>query len=134
VTVAEMIADGLLERVERDADAATSALEEASRHVEAALLIREIDANGAYQLAYDGARKAIAAHMRNAGVRVRRGEGAHVHTGSYAAAAIDLELGQSFERMRRRRNQSEYGSAYFEAADVVAALDVAQALIAAVRG
>jgi hypothetical protein len=127
-----MLQDGLLVRVEVDPDGAGSALEEALRHVDSAGAIRLTDPNGAYQLAYDAARKAVMSHMRRNGIRVRRGEGAHAILASYAALAIDEGLGKRLDGMRRRRNRSEYGSAYFNDDDVRDATAVAASLIAAV--
>jgi len=87
-TLEELLGAGLVELVERDPEIAATRLEEARRHLRSAETIAEEDPNGAYQLAYDGARKAVTAHMAGAGVRIRRGEGAHVITAQYAEVAI----------------------------------------------
>jgi len=97
-------------------------------------MIAGSDSSGAYQLAYDGARKAVVSSLRRTGLRVRKGEGAHAITAAYASVAIDEELGDRFESARRRRNRSEYGSAYFDEAAVADVIDLAASLIAAVHG
>lgn len=132
MTVDEMVKANLLERVADDPDGAASALDESRRHIASARAIADDDPNGAYQLAYDAARKAVMAHMRAQGVRVRKGEGAHAIAASYARVAIDMALGKRLDGMRRRRNRSEYGSAYFDAADVLDAMEVADRLVTAV--
>lgn len=129
-----MIEARRIEQVEPNAEEAALALDEAARHATSAEGIVATDPNGAYQLAHDGARKAVMPHMRRSGFRVRSGEGSHVITAEYATVAIDQTLGPRLERMRRRRNRSEYGAAYFEADEVRDAIDVARALVAAVAG
>ena len=129
MTLEEMLGNGELERVEPDKDAADLALVEARRHVASARAIAATDPNGAYQLAYDAARKAVVADMRRVGVRVRRGEGAHALTARYAGSAIDEELGTRLDQMRRRRNRSEYGTVLIESNEVDEAITVAESLI-----
>jgi hypothetical protein len=131
MSVESLIQTGKLEKVALDPAGAISALEEARSHIASALVIKDNDPNGAFQLAYDAARKAVMSHMRGAGVRVRKGEGAHAIAALYAAAAIDADLGKRLDVMRRRRNRSEYGSAYFDEDDVQDATSVAAALVAA---
>jgi len=41
----------------------------------------------------------------------------------------DAEAIKMFERMRRRRNRSEYGVVHFEIAEVVEALDIVERII-----
>ena len=132
MTVDDLVASGKLERVVPDPDGARLAAQEAGRHIASAAKIAGDDPNGAYQLAYDAARKAVMARMRTDGIRVRRGEGAHTITAEYARTAVDDHLGRRLDGMRRRRNRSEYGSAYFSTEEVVDAIDVARALLAAV--
>ena len=131
MTVESMVEAGSLERVAPDVDGAALALEEATRHASSAEQIATSDPNGAYQLAYDAARKAVMAKLRQQGLRVRKGEGGHALTADFARVAIDEELGKRLESMRRRRNRSEYGSAYFSADEVGEAIEVARGLIAA---
>ncbi len=133
MTVDDMIDRGEIELVELDSAGAESVIEEARRHLESAEAISASDPNGAYQLAYDGARKAVAAHMRREGARVRRGEGAHALTAGYASEALDRSLGRRLDAMRRRRNRSEYGSALFGADEISDAIDTARALLGLVE-
>ena len=134
MSVDEMVERGELERVEPDSDAAEAALEEARRHIQSARAIAGADPNGAFQLAYDAARKAVAAHMRRHGYRVRRGEGGHALTARYLAEALDDEHGRRLDAMRRRRNRSEYGSAFFSAAELEESAALAESILAAVSG
>lgn len=69
--------------------------------------------------------------MRREGVRVRRGEGAHAITAEYAGHKCDRELARRLDSMRRRRNRSEYGTAFFSRAEVLEAIETASALNAA---
>jgi hypothetical protein len=131
LSLGEMVRDGELENVDADLEGATLALDEADRHVQSARAIARDDPNGAYQLAHDAARKAVMSSMRANGYRVRKGEGAHALTAKYAAAAIDSALGKRLESARRRRNRSEYGSAFFDSDAIADAVDLAESLIAA---
>jgi YD repeat-containing protein len=69
VTVTDLLREGRLEPVPPDVTTARASIEEAQRHLTSAALIAVDDPNGAYALLYDGARKAIAAHMLASGPR-----------------------------------------------------------------
>ncbi len=124
MSLGAMVDAGELEVVDADDNAAAAALEESRQHAESARMIAHSDPNGAYQLAYDVSRKAVMSSMRAAGVRVRRGEGAHAITAAYAAIAIDSELGRRLDAARRRRNRSEYGSTFFDDAAIEDAISL----------
>lgn len=128
-----MVASGDLEIVAADSEAAALSLEEARLHLQSAQAISSSDPNGSYQLAYDAARKAVMSSMRVGGFRVRKGEGGHAITAAYAAEALDPALGKRLDSARRRRNRSEYGSTFFDAASIADAIDLAGSLIAAVE-
>jgi hypothetical protein len=83
--------------------------------------------------AYDATRIAVTAHMLSVGARVRGVAGAHEAVGVYAEAMIDTASAFEFQRMRRRRNKSEYDDAVIGRADLDADLGHAQAIIDAVR-
>lgn len=120
-----------VERVAADAVAAAGSVEEATRHLASARAILETDTNGAYQLLYDGARKAVAAHMLARGHRARNEAGAHSVVARYAALALAARTRSApeLDRLRRRRNRSEYGLAFFEPAEVLEALGHAEAIV-----
>jgi len=110
-----LVREGRIERVEADRAAAVDKLEEARRHLDSSEVILESDPEGAYALLYDAARKAIDAHMLAAAYRVSKSRlGAHEATARYATAVLGSgphgEHVQQFDRMRRRRNRSEYGA------------------------
>ena len=66
------------------------------------------------------------------GLRVTNHPGAHATTGRYAV----IELGETFvpfDRMRRRRNRSEYGTSLVSETEVADALANARAMVAAVH-
>jgi hypothetical protein len=66
------------------------------------------------------------------GLRATNQPGAHATTGRYAL----VELGEAFapfDRMRRRRNRSEYGTTFIGRAEVVAAIADARVMVEAVR-
>lgn len=124
---------GLMEEVERDEDGASARLDEAERHLESAERIASEDPNGAFQLTYDAARKAITAHMLARGLRVTNRPGGHATTGRYAVAELG-ETFRPFDRMRRRRNRSEYGTSLVSDTEVTEAIASARAMVAAARG
>lgn len=120
---------GLLERVPADPERAVATIEEARRHLASAEVVVSSDPNGAYQLLYDAARKAVMAHMLAAGLRVTKRPGSHETTARYAAAALQTASAVELNRMRLRRNRSEYELAFFDEAELEAGLAHARDLV-----
>jgi hypothetical protein len=107
---------------------------EAKRHLESAARIAALDPNGAYHLLYDAARKAVWAHMLANGYRPTSAPGAHAASATYATEALPGEPSVvHFDRMRRSRNRSEYGSAHFSKRVVATDLEHARAIVTAVE-
>ncbi len=133
-TIDELVARGRVERVEPDSRLALAMLAEANRHLTSAATIAAQDPNGAYHLLYDAARKAVWAHMLANGYRPTSAAGAHAAVAAYAVEALPLAAGaEQLDRMRRTRNRSEYGSAYFSARVVDVDLAHARRIVAAVE-
>lgn len=137
-SVAALLRDGRLERVERDREAAGTRLEEARRHLASAAAIAETDPVGAYALLYDGARKAVDAHMLARGYRVPKGRlGGHQATAMYALMALGsgphAEHVEHFDRMRRNRNRAEYGAWAIGAGTLAVDLEHADGIVRAVE-
>lgn len=125
--------DGSLERVSVDLEAAARLLRDAQTHIVSAEKLAADDPSGAYQLAYDAARKAAAAHMAGRGFRVRpRQLGAHVIVARYAEGAVDAPEARHLDRMRRTRNRAEYDALEVGQAQVAADLEHARAIVDAV--
>ena len=125
---------GLIESVIADRATAEQWLSDAERHLEAARLIGELDRSGAYVLAYDAARKAVAAALLMDGYRVLSRPGAHRALAQYAnslAAQTGEQALTRLDRLRRNRNRSEYGSRTFGKAEVANAIATAGAIRAA---
>lgn len=130
----DLLRQGLIEPVEPDDDTAAMWLDDAGRHLEAAQTIADLDPSGAYVLAYDAARKSVAAALLATGHRVRSRPGAHQALARYAdhiAAQSGETALERLDRLRRNRNRSEYGSRSFGQAEVSEAIDTAQAIRAA---
>jgi HEPN domain-containing protein len=127
----DLVARGLIEEVEADEDAANHWLHDAQRHLDAAKAIADLDPSGAYVLAYDSARKSVAAALLRTGHRVKARPGAHQGLAQYAKSisgpANEPALAR-FDRLRRNRNRSEYGSRSFGDAEVKGAIDTARAI------
>jgi hypothetical protein len=125
---------GLIEAVEPDHAAAGQWLEDAGRHLEAASKIADLDPSGAYVLAYDAARKSVAGALLMSGHRVLSRPGSHQALAQYGDS-LAAETGEQalarFDRLRRNRNRSEYGSRTFGKAEVSEAIDTARAIHAA---
>lgn len=134
--VGELLERGVLRQAEPDPAAARRLLATARRHLESAEQIAE-DETAALAIAYEAARKAIAAHLRANGLRVRGSVGAHARTGAYGVAAFDdprvAEHFRAFDDVRRLRNRSQYDDLEVEGADVGFALEHARAIVAAVE-
>ena len=125
---------GLIESVSTDRPTAAQWLDDAERHLEAARRIAELDPAGSYVLAYDAARKSVAAALLMDGHRVLSRPGAHRAFAEYSDR-LATETGEQaltrFDRIRRNRNRSEYGSRTFGRAELAEAIDIAEAIRAA---
>ncbi|WP_199815149.1 MULTISPECIES: hypothetical protein [Streptomyces] len=112
-TVDDLIQRREVERVPASAGHAQAELAQARQHLASAKLLLDADPVGAYSLAYDAARKALAAVLMNQGLRATS-RGGHVAVYETVKAQLDPPLGgvlRPFSRMRIRRNESEYRSA-----------------------
>jgi len=111
-TVERLLGEGRLQRVTPSRRQADLLLTQARRHLSAAAAIAGLDPPGAFQLTYDGARKALVAVLENQGLRPTH-TGGHIVVYESVRAQLDPPLGhiiRPFNRMRRARNQSEYPS------------------------
>ena len=130
-TIDDLRNRGLIEKVEPDQGTSTGWIDDAERHLEAATQIAELDPSGAYVLAYDAARKSVAAALLMSGYRVLSRPGSHQALAQYAqsiSSQVDEPALTRFDRLRRNRNQSEYGSRTFGKAEVAEAIDTAKAI------
>ena len=133
-TIDDLRDRGLIESVDPDEGIATRWLDDAARHLEAAARIADLDPSGAYVLAYDAARKSIAGALLTAGYRVLSRPGAHQALAQYAdslTTETDEQALRRFDRLRRNRNRSEYGSQSFGKDEVQEAIETAHAIRAA---
>lgn len=111
-TIDALLAGGRLERVPASREAAESELARSRTHVGSARALMATDPEGAYTLAYDAARRALAAVLQNQGLRATS-RGGHVTVYEAVRAQLDPPLGnvlRPFNRMRARRNEVEYRS------------------------
>jgi len=69
-----LVTENIVERVEPNSDTALQEIGTARRHLESARRIADDDPPGAFAMAYDAMRKAVAAHMRARGYRVNQSE------------------------------------------------------------
>ncbi len=128
----DLIAKSFIEPVEVDEMTARRWIEDARRHLQAAQAVESIDLAGAYVLAYDAARKSVAAVLLMTGHRVTNRPGSHqalaLFAKTFAEDADEPALAQ-LDRLRRNRNRSEYGSRTFGAAEVKEAIQMAGAIL-----
>ncbi len=125
---------GFIGKVTADRAMASEWFDDSERHLKAAIQIAAIDPSGAYVLAYDAARKSVAAALLISGHRVLSRPGAHRALAEYADWLSDRTGERAltrFDRLRRNRNRSEYGSRSFGKAEVAEAIDTARAIRAA---
>ncbi|HSJ71800.1 MAG TPA: HEPN domain-containing protein [Acidimicrobiia bacterium] len=132
----ELLAEGLIEPAPPDEAMAAQWIADSGRHIDASAAITTIDPTGAYVLAYDAARKAVAAALLLEGYRVRSRPGAHQALARFARELSEQtqvpQLGR-FDRLRRNRNRAEYGSRTFGSAEVEEAIGIARAIRDACR-
>jgi hypothetical protein len=105
-----MLAGHELQRVPPSRDQADRLLAQARSHLASAEKVCADDPEGGYALAYDAARKALAAILENQGLRATS-RGGHLAVLEAARAQLDPPLGRvvrPFNRMRIRRNDAEY--------------------------
>lgn len=130
----DLLDKGLIEAVEPDRSLAEQWIEDARRHIQGARAIQVIDPSGAYVLAYDAARKAVAAALLMTGHRVRSRPGSHQALAQFAkvlARETDESALEQFDRLRRERIRSEYASRSFGTAEVNEAVRSAGAILEA---
>lgn len=137
VTVDELLRQGRVEHVSADVRAAWRRVDEAKTHLESSAALAESDPTMAYVALYDGARKAISAHMQANGYRVTNRPSAHQATGLYGqavvATAATLNHFRAFDRLRQIRNRSEYGQQPITQRLLTADAAHAKAIVAAVE-
>lgn len=132
--VDQLLAQARLTRVEPNRELADSYLDQARAHLTAASAVTDLDAAGAFVLAYDAARLSLAAILINQGLRPR-GEGAHAVLLDAVLAQLEPPRQQAFREfdwMRRLRNDTQYPNADRPTAvsdDVAQAIPAAEAIL-----
>lgn len=133
-TIDALITQGAIERVPASQQAAEAELERSRTHLASARQLLTTDPEGAYTLAYDAARRALAAVLQNQGLRATS-RGGHRAVYEAVLAQLDPPLGSTlrpFNRMRARRNEVEYRSSEaptVTSEEITADLPKVQALI-----
>jgi hypothetical protein len=109
-TIEAMLSERKLERVPANRELADEYLSQAQAHLSTSSRAPGHDPVGEFHLAYDSARKAMAAILLNQGLRPTSG-GGHVVVGDAILAQLDPPLGETFRPfrwMRPLRNDNEY--------------------------
>ena len=108
-----LVSRGQLEFVAPNLVLAYSLLEDARLHLQSARLLQTSDTSGAFVMAYDAARKSLAAYLVAGGIRARGGDGGH----AVLLSAVRPQLPKyksalnEFDWMRQLRNDTEYREA-----------------------
>lgn len=84
-TIEDLLREGVIEAVEADRNMAEQWVDDARRHLRAAASIADLDPSGAYVLAYDAARKTVAAALLLQGYRILSRPGSHRALTRFAA-------------------------------------------------
>lgn len=130
----QLLKEQRLERVMASRGLADAMIAQAQSHLDSAAAVAASDSAGAFQLAYDAARKALAAILANQGLRPK-GLGAHYTVYDAVKAQLHPPLGpviDPFNWMRSLRNSTEYPSVETPTAspdDVTEAIPAARKLI-----
>lgn len=134
--IAELLKQGRLQQVQPDPDRARALISEAKTHLKSARAIADSDPDGAYSMLYDASRKAVTALMTEQGYRATNRPGAHMAIVAFAEEALagtkHFESVSNFDRMRRKRNASQYDAATPTALEVEADLKHAKRIVVAV--
>lgn len=108
----QLLANRRLERIPANRELADVYLEQARAHLRTSTAVQGTDPVGEFQLAYDAARKALAALLVTQGLRPTH-SGGHISVYDAIMAQFDPPLGDVFRPfgwMRPLRNDSEYPS------------------------
>ncbi len=131
IAVGALVAAGRLQAVPADRLTARRRVARAGEMLDAARKIAAIDVAIAYATAYDAMRIAVTAHMLGLGYRdITAGPGT---IAIYARAVLSSPSVDEYERIARRRDESEYDASIIGRADLTADLAHAAAIIQAVR-
>lgn len=109
--VDRLVAQERLQKVAPSRELADVMIARAQTHLKTAAATAASDPTAAFQTAYDGARKALAAVLANQGLRVSTALGAHATLLEVCMAQLDPPMGRTlmhFDWMRRTRNSAEY--------------------------
>ncbi|MDR0782440.1 MAG: hypothetical protein LBE83_01590 [Propionibacteriaceae bacterium] len=107
----QLITEERVQRVTPSRELADTMIALARTHLKTATQAAEADPTGAFQMAYDGTRKALAATLANQGLRTTTAPGAHAMLLEVCIAQLDPPMGRTlkhFDWMRRTRNSAEY--------------------------
>ena len=111
VVVDRLLAEERVQRVVPSRELADLMIARARTHLTTAAGDAKADPTSAFQTAYDGARKALAAILANEGLRATSAPGAHAVLLEVCMAQLDPPLGHTlmhFDWLRRTRNNAEY--------------------------
>lgn len=133
-TIDKLLADGELQQVTADLDAARRLIADARNHLVSAEMIKERDPNAAFAIVYDAIRKACSALLEAQGLRATSRGGHIAIRDAVLAQFADLSGGDAFkpfDRLRRRRNTIEYpdSEASADVDEVVEGLQRAEAIV-----
>jgi HEPN domain-containing protein len=130
---AYLLGRGQIEQVNANPGHAAAILVEARKHLGSArLLATTDDVAAAFVMAYDAARKSLAAMLAAQGLRAKGGDGGHRVLGELMQAQLpeNKQLLREFDWMRQKRNDTEYHEENRPTASID---DVADAIPAAER-
>jgi hypothetical protein len=97
-----------IEETDTDRNDALAELSIAKLHLKSSEAISEMDSVGSYQLAYDGARKAIQALLMSYGLRVTSAGGHYAFVKIAESGISESPCWFQFRTMRQLRNALEY--------------------------
>src|SRR5213592_4296952 len=131
--IEDLIRRGAVQRVPVDTRAIDRLMDDAQRHLgTSSAATQSGDFAGAYQLAYDAARKSLTALCLSRGLRTK-GEGAHATLISVVQMefkrAPGLEIVGKFDQLRRTRNRAQYSGHWFDEREVVSGMEIAKAIV-----